>query len=595
MPRTSRPLHVHPIVLRRAQVTRVVDVSPNLRRLTLTGEDLAEGLMGEGFHRPAFTSTGFDDHVKMVFPPAEGELPRIGTQEEKRFAWNPEVLAFTRDYTVRAWDPEAQTFDVEVVRHDQGLAADWAFRATPGETIHFAGPKSCAEVNRDVDWHLLAGDETALPSIARWLDEAPADARAHVVIEVPTEADRLDLRRPDGVTIEWLVRGDVAAGFSTQLDEAVRRFVPPAGRGFAWVAGEAMTIAPLRRYLRNELGLPKEDVEVVGYWRRTPSAPAATEAPQDDAERLEAPSEGEETAQEVLHAVHEMTELAPPVVTRVAVTLAINPAVAAGNDTATTLAGATGVAEHRLQPLLDAMTALGLLDRTEDGRYANTPRGAVLMDEHSQEELDLDNPANRDALALVDLLDVLRTGRPSDRFGELDWRARRAADPALAAGYDARAEDELQYFLEPLADLPPVAAATTLAVVGDAAAMVASAVARGRTAHLPGDLAETWPPHDCAILVGTFEGRSDDECVALLRRAFAAGSTLVCSDEVSDGAADDDHAAEHALTSLALTGRPLRTRDELEDLLHRAGATTIEREVLGWGFGQLSRVLVARA
>lgn len=238
MPRTSRPLRIHPIVLRRAEVARVVDVTPNMRRITLTGDDLAEGEMGQGFERPPFRSDGFDDHVKLVVPPT------VGTQEEKRFAWNPEVLALTRDYTVRPYDPEANTFDIDVVRHDHGLAAAWAFRARPGDRIHFAGPKSCALRNDEAGWHLLAGDETALPAIGRWLEEAPEGTRGHVIVEVPTEAD---------VGIEWLVRGDIPAGTGTRLFDAVRRVAVPDLRAYAWVGGEAMTIAPIRRHGREDL------------------------------------------------------------------------------------------------------------------------------------------------------------------------------------------------------------------------------------------------------------------------------------------------------------------------------------------------------
>ncbi|WP_155830201.1 hypothetical protein [Glycomyces tenuis] len=49
MPRTSRPLRVFPIVLRNAGVARVADIAPDPRRITLTGEELREGRMGDGF------------------------------------------------------------------------------------------------------------------------------------------------------------------------------------------------------------------------------------------------------------------------------------------------------------------------------------------------------------------------------------------------------------------------------------------------------------------------------------------------------------------------------------------------------------------
>ncbi|MFD1859605.1 siderophore-interacting protein [Aeromicrobium camelliae] len=592
MPRTSRPMQAHPIVLRRATVERVVDVTPHMRRLTLSGPDLAAGVMGDGYPRPAFRSDGFDDHVKLVVPPAEGELPRIGTQEEQRFAWNPEVLAFTRDYTVRAWDSASGRFDVDVVRHDHGLASSWAYRAQPGDEIHFAGPKSCAFVNTDADWHLLVGDETALPAIGRWLDEASAGMRARVIVEVPTADDRQEFTTKADAEIDWLVRDDVPAGRSTLLFEAVRDLTMPEGRVYAWVGGEAMTIAPIRRYLRGELGLPKDDVEVVGYWRLT--SERVVQEPRDSADRLAPPEEGDETALDLTHDVHEMTELGPPIVTRAAVTLGIGPLVAAGHTTLTELAERTGVAAGLLSPLLDAMQALGLLDREGDV-WRNTARGGVLMEDTAIEELSLDNPANAAALALVDLVDVLRSGIPSPRAGRDGWRARRATDPAFDAAYHDLAADSLQYVLEPLTQLPVVARASTLAVLGDAAAYVATGVAAGRHVHLPADTAASWPAHDCAILVGALEGRDDEGATALLRTALSSGPALVVAESLADAAAVDEHAAEHALTSLALTGAPQRTSADVERLLRTAGARTVESAMLGWGFGRFGSVIVAHA
>ncbi|WDZ89494.1 siderophore-interacting protein [Nocardiopsis sp. HUAS JQ3] len=592
MPRTSRPLRIHPIVLRRAEVARVVDVTPNMRRITLTGDDLTAGRMGGGFERPAFRSDGFDDHVKLVIPPTDGPLPHVGTQEEKRFAWNPEVLALTRDYTVRSYDPEANTFDIDVVRHDHGLAAAWAFRARPGDRIHFAGPKSCALRNDEAEWHLLAGDETALPAIGRWLEEAPEGTRGHVIVEVPTEADRQDIPTAADVSVEWLVRGGLPAGTGTRLFDAVRRVAVPDQRVYAWVGGEAMTIAPIRRYLRGDLGLPKEDVEVVGYWRRPRSTDDS--AQRDDAERLVPADTGGTTPAELLHEVHEMTELAPPIITRVAVTLGIGPLIAYGVSTRDGIARETGVEPTRLAPLLDAMSALGLVERDGD-RYRNTARGGVLMEESAVEGLSLDNPANREALGLIDLLDVLRSGRPSPRLGASSWRERRAADGVLDGVHHDRAADDLQYVLEPLARTAPVAGARTLAVFGDAAPFVASHLARGRTVQLPGDADPAWPAHDCAVLVGALEGRSDEEALPLLRAAFAAGPALVLAERTSDKAAADDHAAEHALTSLAVTGSVLRTRERIDGLLRAAGASRVEATTLGWGFGPFGTVTVAHA
>src|SRR5699024_30852 len=81
----------------------------------------------------------------------------------------------------------------------------------------------------------------------------------------------------------WLVRGSIAPGESGLMYEAVKSLSLPAGRTFAWCAGETLTIAPIRRCLRRDLGPPKEDVKVVGYWRKMPSTPGETRAAEDSA------------------------------------------------------------------------------------------------------------------------------------------------------------------------------------------------------------------------------------------------------------------------------------------------------------------------
>lgn len=588
MPRTSRTLNVHPIVLRRAEVLAITEVTPNMRRLTIGGAELAAGTMGEGLDRPPFVSDGFDDHVKLVVPPPDSHLPHIGTQAEQRFQWNPEVLQYTRDYTVRRWDRQANVFDIDVARHDRGLAADWAFRAQPGDPISFAGPKSCALTNTDVDWHLLLGDETALPAIGRWLEEAAEGTRAQVLIEVPTAADRQDIPTHARTDITWLVRDQVPAGHSSQLLEALRALELPEGRGYLWCAGEALTLPPIRRYLRHDLGLPKEDVEVVGYWRRptvtTPQAPASQDP------TTQAPA-AQDSSTEVLVEMHEMTELLPPVITRVAATLGIGTHVAAGLTSTVALAAGTGVEKHRLEPLLQGMQALGLLTYT-DGAWANTPLGAVLTEADQVEHLTLDNPVNRQALALIDLLDVLRTGVPSTRGTH---------QPGLSAAYADREADQLYYVLEPLGRMPEVASADRLTVAGRSADLVAAQIGAvaarpERTLQVitdPG--AAGFGSHDCGILLSTLQGRTERESLRILREALAAGPRVIVVEQVADQAARDDHAAENALTTLAVTAEPALTSSQIERLLVTAGASAVEVRQLGWGFGSYGTVVLAHA
>jgi NADPH-dependent ferric siderophore reductase len=545
-------MQVLPIILREVEVTGIVDITPNMRRLTVAGAQL-EASEVDGVPRPAFRSEGFDDHVKLVIPPPDGSTLDIGEQGEFRFNWNREALALTRDYTVRSVDPEAGSFSFDVVRHDSGLASDWAFSVSIGDRLSFAGPKTCAGINPDVDFHLLIADETALPAVGRWLEEAPAGTRAHIIVEVPTAEDIQDIATEADVEIDRLIRGTTPPGESTLMYDTVRNVTLPEGRTFAWCAGEALTIAPIRRYLRRDLGLPKEDVEVVGYWRKTPAArpvadgsaetdrssasdqdavaeaaaPTAGASPAADAPTVgtatatadspgstggtsstdgagstddSAASAGPESSLDVLGQVHEMTEILPPIITRAAVTFGVNDLIAGGITTAEAIAAEVGIATDGIRVVLTAMCSLGLLERDGD-HYRNTPTGAVLTSEGSADGLDLEDPALLDLFSIVDLIDVLRGGfaartSRASATQALTWHNQRAADSNLDAAHRSRTLDHLQYVLDIILDLEPITTASSVALAGDAGAEVAAALTRkapesGRAIHTPAAAALT--------------------------------------------------------------------------------------------------------
>ncbi|WP_152346101.1 siderophore-interacting protein [Brevibacterium sp. CFH 10365] len=634
MPRTSRPLQVLPIILREVEVTGIVDITPNMRRLTVAGDQLAAGGVGEAA-RPAFRSEGFDDHVKLVIPPPDGSSLDIGEQEEFRFNWNREALNRARDYTVRSVDHETNSFSIDIVRHDSGLASDWAFGVAVGDRISFAGPKTCAGLADDIDFHLLVADETALPAVGRWLEEAPAGTRGHIIIEVPTSDDIQDIPTEADVEIDWLIRGSTAPGESRLMFDAVKNLDLPEGRTFAWCAGETLTIAPIRRYLRREIGLPKEDVEVVGYWRKMPTRPAEAGAAvdseagstlegsaavsasagsgaagsPDSAGPAATGSEGRaapDSTLEVLHQVHEMTELLPAIITRTAVTLGINDLIAGGVATAEAIAAELGIAADRVRPVLTAMCSLGLLAR-EGEAYRNTPTGAVLTGEGASDGLDLSDPAMLDLFSLVDLVDVLRGGFASrtSRASATEaptWHDQRAADPGLDAAHRRRSLDHLQYVLDLILDLEPVAAAGSLAVVGDVDAEAADALTRkaphsGQTIHTPGAESlsgrRSWPDVDCTLVIAGLTGRSRAEVTALLDRMLAASRTLIIVEPFTDEAEADDHQAEELITTLATTGNPSLTSDGLIKDLHALGAAHVEVKDIGWGFGRFRSAVIA--
>ena len=70
---------------------------------------------------------------------------------------------------------------------------------------------------------------------------------------------------PDTAEVVWLHRGPARVG--QRLVEAVRAMDFPAGRVHAFVHGEAGFVKELRRHLRLERGVPREQLSISGYWR----------------------------------------------------------------------------------------------------------------------------------------------------------------------------------------------------------------------------------------------------------------------------------------------------------------------------------------
>src|SRR3954451_8211774 len=70
-----------------------------------------------------------------------------------------------RRYTIRTARPDRGELDLDVLLHGAGPGAAWGATAAPGDEVSFQGPRGKL-VLTDADWHLLCGDESALPAIA---------------------------------------------------------------------------------------------------------------------------------------------------------------------------------------------------------------------------------------------------------------------------------------------------------------------------------------------------------------------------------------------------------------------------------------------
>ena len=179
-------------------------ITPVLVRVVLGGPGLA------GFTVPEDTDT----YVNVAIPPAEAPYSGAFVPAEVREQHDQEHWPARRRYTVRDWDGARLTLDF-VVHGDSGVGGPWAASAAAGDVLVFEGPGGGYRPDPDADWHLLVGDESALPAIAASLEAVPAGSRAVVRLVCDGPEHEIPLSCPGELDLVWLHRAgtpeDIAA------------------------------------------------------------------------------------------------------------------------------------------------------------------------------------------------------------------------------------------------------------------------------------------------------------------------------------------------------------------------------------------------
>ncbi|SSW66745.1 NADPH-dependent ferric-chelate reductase [Achromobacter veterisilvae] len=252
----------HDLKMRALTVASVERIAGLLARVTFTGDDLHD-----------FVSASFDDHVKLFFPEDPSQppaLPTAGPDGVKFPEGAPKPAA--RDYTPRRYDTARKELVIDFVLHGDGPASTWAEQAAPGQQLGIGGPRGSFVVPTGFDWHVLIGDETALPAIARRLEELPAAAQALVLIEVPAESNEIPLATRAQASVRWLHRNGTAPGHSILLLDAARELRLPPGEGYVWVAAESAVAKALREIMVGRHGIDKSRIRAASYWKRGAAA-----------------------------------------------------------------------------------------------------------------------------------------------------------------------------------------------------------------------------------------------------------------------------------------------------------------------------------
>ena len=219
----------HELRMREVSVARIETVGEHFASITFQGEALAD-----------FVSLSFDDHVKFMFDDGAGTQVR-------------------RDYTPRRFNAQSRELTIEFALHGDGAASNWARHAQPGDRAIIGGPRGSMIVPPDFDWHLLAGDSTALPAMRRRLEELPAGVKVQVLV-TGQAAEQLDFT--SAATVELRIVADAAA-----LVQALRDLSLPEGDGFVWFAGEAAVAKQVRDIVFVEKAFPRQAARISAYWK----------------------------------------------------------------------------------------------------------------------------------------------------------------------------------------------------------------------------------------------------------------------------------------------------------------------------------------
>ncbi|CAN5488674.1 siderophore-interacting protein [soil metagenome] len=258
----GRPLHTF-------EVVRTEQIAPHMVRVVLGGKGF------DTFAPVEFT----DAYVKLAIVPKNVDvdaLPRPLTIDSFK-ELEPSHQPVVRTYTVRKADPAAREITIDFVVHgEHGVAGPWAAAAQPGDPAYLMGPSGAYAPDPSADWHLLAGDEAAVPAISAAVESLPANAIGKVFLEVAGPEDEIAIDAPAGVDVQWVYRGGRAdlvpeeqAGDFAPLIEAVKGAFWLPGQVQVFIHGEAQAVMHnLRPYIRKDRGVDAKWASISGYWRR---------------------------------------------------------------------------------------------------------------------------------------------------------------------------------------------------------------------------------------------------------------------------------------------------------------------------------------
>lgn len=244
--------------LREVTVVSAADITPHMRRVIVSCDDVTP-----------FVDGGM--HVRILVPP-KGRAPVWPTLlPDGRTGWpEGDDALVVRVYTIRAVDIERRELWIDFLQHPAAgvptPGADFARDAKPGDRLALLGPGGggippAATI-------LLAGDEAALPAMARIAAEVPANTRITAIIEVMDATEEQPLPSAGTLAVRWLHRMSYPNGAGKIFSEAVKAAIAAMDEEtYVWVACEKEDMRSIRGLLKQR-GHDRKQMYAAWYWEK---------------------------------------------------------------------------------------------------------------------------------------------------------------------------------------------------------------------------------------------------------------------------------------------------------------------------------------
>jgi NADPH-dependent ferric siderophore reductase len=233
--------------MRITEVSSVIDLSPHMKRIILTGDELVD-----------FPQDKKGSYVKAIFPnpKSNNHVPKLGMY--------PGFRKWMRSYTIREFNTKKLELTLDFAVNDhQGLATNWAMNAKPGDKLGIAGP---GDIKHNADLgnkRLFIGDFTALPAIAALLEQLSDDEQGNVWLQVPDQKDIQNLKKPVGIIINWIVTPNKLT--NKLLDGLVSESNDLSDTAI-FIAAEMGIIKQLKQHINQNCIYDKQKLYATAYW-----------------------------------------------------------------------------------------------------------------------------------------------------------------------------------------------------------------------------------------------------------------------------------------------------------------------------------------